>query len=201
MSAFKIIGTSLKDAFVIEAFHVKDNRGAFVKYFEKDAFIDLGIEFSLNESFISVSDKNVIRGMHFQLNSPQAKLVSVPKGVIYDVIIDLRKNSGTYGKWTGVELSSDNNCSLYVPRGFAHGFRSLENDTVVLYQCDGKYDKESDTGIRFDDPDIGIEWNIDIADVICSEKDRNLMSFRSFREKTFLEINGGIGNGRSKAEL
>ena len=183
MSAFKIIGTSLKDAFVIEAFHVKDNRGAFVKYFEKDAFIDLGIEFSLNESFISVSDKNVIRGMHFQLNSPQAKLVSVPKGVIYDVIIDLRKNSGTYGKWTGVELSSDNNCSLYVPRGFAHGFRSLENDTVVLYHCDGKYDKESDTGIRFDDPDIGIEWNIDIADVICSEKDRNLMSFRSFREK------------------
>ena len=126
--------------------------------------------------------------MHFQLNNPQAKLVSVPKGVIYDVIVDLRKNSDSYGKWTGVELSSDNNCSLYVPRGFAHGFRSLENDTVVLYQCDGKYDKESDTGIRFDDPDIGIEWNIDIADVICSEKDKSLMSFRNFSDKNHFLI-------------
>ena len=183
MSAFEVKKRLLNDAIVIESFNSTDSRGTFTKCFEKDIFDSLGIKFSVTETFYTVSAKNVIRGMHFQLDRPQAKLISVPKGRIFDVVIDIRKDSENYGKWTGVELSSDNNCSLYVPRGFAHGFRSLENDTVVLYQCDGKYDKESDTGIRFDDPDIGIEWNIDIADVICSEKDRNLMSFRSFSVK------------------
>ena len=119
--------------------------------------------------------------MHFQTNSPQAKLVSVPQGRIFDVIIDLRKDSETFGKWTSVELSSDNKRSLYVPHGFAHGFQSLEDNSIVLYECDGKYDKDSDTGIRFDDPDIGIEWMIDNnRDVICSERDKELMTFADY---------------------
>lgn len=189
MSAFEIRETSLKGAFVIEAFYAEDNRGSFAKYFEKDIFRSLGIDFELNETFVSTSARNVIRGMHFQLNAPQAKLVSVPKGRILDVITDLRKNSDTFGKWTSVELSSGNNCSLYVPRGFAHGFRALENDTIVIYECDGKYDKATDTGIRYDDPDIGIDWRTDSSDeLIVSERDKCLMSFRDFQNNAINEF-------------
>ena len=178
---FEIQEKLLGDAVAISGFSSEDNRGSFVKSFEKDIYQSIGIDFNVNETFVSVSAKNVIRGMHFQLNKPQAKLVSVINGSVYDVIVDLRKDSSNYGKWAGVELSDRNHLSLYVPRGFAHGFLSLEDGSTVLYQCDGRYDKESDTGIRFDDPDIGIDWRIgDLDNVICSERDRSLMTFKKF---------------------
>jgi dTDP-4-dehydrorhamnose 3,5-epimerase len=177
---FKIKDRLLNDAIVIESFSAADNRGSFVKCFEADTFHSIGIDFSVTETFLSTSSKNVIRGMHFQLNAPQAKLVSVSKGSIFDVVIDLRKGSTAYGKWAGVELTESNHLSLLIPRGFAHGFLSLEDDTIVLYQCDGKYDKETDTGIKFDDPDVGIEWNVELNKVICSERDRGLMTLEDF---------------------
>lgn len=161
----------LKDACLISGLHATDNRGSFWKMFEKDIYNKLGIEFQLNESFLSCSSKNVIRGLHFQTHNPQAKLVSVISGAAWDVIVDLRPNSPTFKKWFAVELNSENHLSLYIPRGFAHGFLSLKDETVMLYQCDGKYDKDSDTGIIFNDPEIGIDWPIDIDKSIHSERD------------------------------
>lgn len=170
----------LEGAFVINHIYNKDNRGGSIKCFEKQLYAEYGITFELSETFVSISKKNVIRGMHFQMYHLQAKLVSVLQGKVYDVIVDLRKKSPTFKKWTGVELSSENHKTLYIPRGFAHGFGALEDETIMLYQCDGKYDKESDTGIRFDDPDLGIEWPVEIKSAICSERDLNLMSLREY---------------------
>ena len=180
MANFIFTKLDLEGAYLIEYFSVGDNRGGFSKYYEKNIFEEAGLDFNLNECFISVSAKNVIRGLHFQTHNPQAKLVSVPKGKVYDVIVDLRSNSPTFKKWIGVELSAENHKALYVPRGFAHGFASLENGTMMMYQCDGPYDKETDSGIRFDDPDIGIVWPIDKEDAIHSERDLKLQSLKEY---------------------
>ena len=180
MANFRFTPLELEGAYLIEYFSVGDNRGGFSKYFEKDVYKEAGIDFKLNECFISTSAKNVIRGLHFQTTNPQAKLVSVPKGKVYDVIVDLRRESPTFKKWIGVELSSDNHKALYVPRGFAHGFASLEDDTLMMYQCDGAYDKETDTGIRFDDLDINVVWPVDESVAIHSERDLSLQSFKEY---------------------
>lgn len=180
MSNFLFTKLGLEGAYLIEYFSVGDNRGGFFKSFEKDIYKEAGIDFTLNETFISVSAKNVIRGLHFQTNNPQAKLVSVPKGKVYDVIVDLRPESPTFKKWEGYELSDQNHRALYVPRGFAHGFASLEDGTLMMYQCDGAYDKETDTGIRFDDPDIGIKWPVEEGKDIHSQRDLGLMSLKDF---------------------
>ncbi len=174
----------LKGAYLISNFSVGDNRGGFTKSFEKDIFAANGIAFSVNETFVSTSSKNVIRGLHFQTHGPQAKLVSVVNGSVYDVIVDLRKDSPTFGQWRGYYLNAKEHNALYVPRGFAHGFLSLEDNTQMMYQCDGAYDKESDTGIRFDDPNVGIVWPVaDMKNVICSERDAKLQSFTDYCAK------------------
>lgn len=183
MANFNFTKLSLEGAYLIEYFAVDDNRGGFAKYFEKDIYKEAGIDFSLNECFISRSSKNVIRGLHFQTTNPQAKLVSVPKGKVYDVIVDLRPDRPTYKMWEGYELSDKNHRALYVPRGFAHGFAALEDDTYMMYQCDGAYDKASDTGIRFDDPDIAIRWPIDESIAIHSDRDLALQSFQDYNQK------------------
>lgn len=170
----------LKGAYLISSFYAGDNRGGFTKSFEMDIYKDAGIEFILTETFASRSMKNVIRGLHFQTHNPQAKLVSVVAGAVWDVIVDLRPDSPTFKQWRAHELSADNHLSFYIPRGFAHGFISLENRTVMLYQCDGKYDKETDTGIRFDDPDIGIEWPVDTNSAIHSSRDLQLGSLQDY---------------------
>lgn len=180
MSNFSFTKLGLEGAYLIEYFSVGDNRGGFSKVYEKAIYKEVGIDFTLNETFISVSAKNVIRGLHFQTGNPQAKLVSVPKGKVYDVIVDLRLESLTFKKWEAFELSEQNHRALYVPRGFAHGFASLEDDTLMLYQCDGAYDKDTDTGIRYDDPDIGIEWPIEKGKDIHSQRDLQLMSLKSY---------------------
>ncbi len=179
---FEFKELDLKGAYLISNFYSVDNRGGFTKHFEKDIFLNSGIKFQLNETFTSRSMKNVIRGLHFQTRNPQAKLVSVIAGRAWDVIVDLRPESPTYKKWTGHELSSDNHLSFYVPRGFAHGFASLEDNTVMLYQCDGKYDSETDTGIKFDDPEIHISWPVDENVAIHSSRDLNLQSFLEYQK-------------------
>ena len=181
MSGFSFESCQLKDAILITPFFQGDLRGGFTKLFEKDIYAAGNIPFMLNESFVSISGKNVIRGMHFQLHHPQAKLVTVLKGSAFDVIVDLRKDSPTYKQWQGFELNDQNHLLLYVPRGFAHGFLSREDQTMMLYQCEGPYDKETDTGIRFDDPEIGIKWPVDdIGKCIHSERDLRLMSFQEY---------------------
>ena len=177
---FEFKELELKGAYLISNFYVGDNRGGFTKSFEKDIFKEAGIEFNLNETFSSRSMKNVIRGLHFQTHNPQAKLISVVAGRVWDVIVDLRKDSPTFKKWVANELSADNHLSFYVPRGFAHGFASLEDNTVMLYQCDGKYDAETDTGIIFNDPEIGIDWPVDESVAIHSARDMELQSFKEY---------------------
>lgn len=180
MAGFEFKELELKGAYLISSFYAGDNRGGFTKSFEKDFFKDAGIDFNLNETFASVSMKNVVRGLHFQIHNPQAKLVSVVAGKVWDVMVDLRPDSPTFKKWYAHELSAENHMSFYIPRGFAHGFASLEDNTVMLYQCDGKYDKETDTGIRFDDPDIAIKWPIDESVAIHSNRDLQLQWFKDY---------------------
>lgn len=170
-------------AYIITSFQVNDERGFFLKNFEQNIFLEHGIEFQSTESFISCSAKNVIRGMHFQLNEPQAKLVGVYRGAIYDVLVDLRRDSPTFGQWRGEYLSAENRKSFYIPRGCAHGFLSMEDETIVGYQCDGVYDKETDTGILWNDKDISIHWPIeDISMVIIGKRDQEQMSFEKFKK-------------------
>lgn len=188
MTGFRFSELNLTDAYCIEYFYTGDTRGAFGKNFEKEIYANAGIEFTLNETFSSVSAKNVIRGLHFQTRNPQAKLVCVLKGSVWDVIVDLREDSSTYKKWVGVELSAENHRALYVPRGFAHGFLSLQDGTVMLYQCDGAYDQETDTGIRFDDESIGVEWPVDLSKTIHSNRDLSLPSFQQALEKGALNF-------------
>ena len=180
MPGFIFEKLDLEGAYLIENFHVGDNRGGFTKNFEKSIYRENGIEFNLDEAFASVSAQNVIRGLHFQLKHPQAKLVCVMSGSVWDVIVDLRKDSKTYKEWRAFELSAENGKALYVPRGFGHGFLSKENGTVMLYLCDGKYSLETDTGIRFDDPDLNIDWPADLSKTIHSNRDLGLLSFKEY---------------------
>lgn len=183
ISGFEFQELKLKGAYLISNFYAGDNRGSFTKNFEEDIFAASGIAFHLNESFVSCSAKNVIRGLHFQTHNPQAKLVSVVTGRVWDVIVDLRPDSETFKQWVAHELSAENHLSFYVPRGFAHGFLSLEENSVMLYQCDGKFDKETDTGIRFDDPNLAIKWPVNKNNAIHSSRDLELMSFKEYLKK------------------
>lgn len=188
MAAFNITPIDI-GGYIIDTAFSDDNRGCFTKLFEQEAFKQSGIDFNCSESFVSRSDKNVVRGMHFQTFHPQSKLVSVIYGKIYDVIVDLRKESSTYGQWRGFYLSSENHKSLLAPRGFAHGFLSLCDGSIVMYQCDGAYDKDSDTGVLFCDEDIAVNWPVEVSAMIIGQRDRALMSFREFDGKCGFDYN------------
>ncbi|MGB4611341.1 MAG: dTDP-4-dehydrorhamnose 3,5-epimerase, partial [Methanothermobacter thermautotrophicus] len=127
----------------------------------------------------SMSVRGVLRGLHFQREKPQGKLVRVIRGEIFDVAVDLRKNSDTYGEWTGVRLSDENRREFFIPEGFAHGFLALSDECIVNYKCTELYHPEYDSGIPWDDPDIGIDWPLEMVDdLIISEKDRNWKPLR-----------------------
>ena len=181
MGIFQFRSLDIPGAMVITSYFSDDLRGSFVKNYEISEFAEEGIDFKCNESFISSSGKNVIRGLHFQTHAPQAKVVGVISGKVFDVIVDLRKDSPTYKKWAGIYLSNENRNSLLIPRGCAHGFLSLSENSMVSYLCDGLYDKDTDTGIVYNDPDINIEWPImDIRNAVLSKRDLGLMSFKDF---------------------
>lgn len=181
MAAFDCRPLDIEGACEIQPFSAEDLRGKFTKMYEQNVFSRWGIDFSPNESFVSVSRKNVIRGMHFQLNGPQKKLVTVLSGKIYDVLIDLRKKSATFGQWRGVYLSSEKCNSLFIPRGCAHGFLAVEDHSMVLYQCEGAYDKATDMGIRYDDPKIGVIWPSGDGTYILNDRDRKFPSLQELR--------------------
>lgn len=152
-----------------------DERGFFSETYNLKALSDQGIDLKFvqdNHSFSKA--KGVLRGLHYQLAPfAQDKLVRVTRGSVFDVAVDIRKGSPTYGHWTGITLSLEHWNQLLVPRGFAHGFVTLEPDTEFLYKVSAPYSRECDRSIRYDDPEIGIEWPIDPIEVIVSEKDRN----------------------------
>ncbi|WP_321328356.1 dTDP-4-dehydrorhamnose 3,5-epimerase [uncultured Ilyobacter sp.] len=173
----KLIKTDLQGVFIIENFHVEDDRGSFTKTYHKNFFKENNLCNEFREGFYSVSHKNVIRGMHFQLPPhDHEKLVYVIRGKIIDVILDLRKNSSTYGKYISVELSEKNCRSVYIPKGCAHGFKSLEDNSTTVYNVTTVHNPESDSGIRWDS--FGFNWETDSPNV--SQKDRNLTEFKEF---------------------
>ena len=170
--------TKLKGAFIIELEPIEDKRGFFARSFCQDEFKKHGIDFNIVQCSISYNkNKGTLRGMHYQ-SAPfeEAKLVSCTRGRIYDVIIDLRTNSNTYCKWLAIELSEENNKVLYVPKGLAHGFQALENNSIVFYQMSEFFNPEYSQGIRWDDPSFLVEWPI--SGKTMSEKDSNYPSFK-----------------------
>ena len=173
----KFVKTDLKGIYIIEPKVFEDNRGQFVKIFHKQTFRGKGLSCDFKESFYSTSRKDVIRGMHFQV-PPQdhAKLVYVTSGRILDVVLDIRKNSPTYGKYVPVELSDVNKKSIYIPVGFAHGFCVLSEEATVVYMQTTMHSPEHDAGIRWDS--FGMEWGI--KNPILSERDKNFSELEEF---------------------
>jgi dTDP-4-dehydrorhamnose 3,5-epimerase len=178
MGTFSFEKTSMNGVYLVDSFSTEDDRGYFVKDFEKEVYAQNGLDIDLSESFESFSRKNVLRGLHFQTNEPQAKLVRAITGEILDVLVDLRLGSSTFGKWEKFHLTEENRRSLFIPKGFAHGFYVLSNTAIVSYKCVGKYHKGTDSGIVWNDEELSINWGI--QNPVISERDSDLMSFKDF---------------------
>jgi dTDP-4-dehydrorhamnose 3,5-epimerase len=177
----EFIKTKFKDAYLIKPQVFKDNRGFFLESYSRKKFKEQGIDIDFFQDNHSKSfKKGVLRGLHFQKTPyAQAKLVRVTKGKVYDAIVDLRKNSQTFGQWEGFELSADNFLMLLVPKGFAHSFLTLEDNTEFMYKCDEFYHPEADSGLIWNDPDLKIDWPE--KDPILSEKDSQLGFFKDLK--------------------
>jgi len=172
--------TLLNDVFIINNFNIDDERGVFVKTFNKNRFNELNINFEIRESYFSVSKSKVIRGMHFQLPPyDHVKLVYVPKGAILDVVVDLRKNSPTYKKYISVELTDENKKSIIIPKGLAHGFKSLLDDTITVYNVSSEYNPNNDEGIAYDS--FGFDWQVE--EPIVSTRDLEFDKLELFCQK------------------
>ena len=169
---FTFSETSIKDLWVIEQRCYGDNRGYFMETYKKADFDAVGLCYDFVQDNQSSSRRGVLRGLHFQKKHAQAKLVRVIKGEVFDVAVDLRRNSETYGKWNGVLLSEENKKQLLIPRGFAHGFLVVSEYAEFVYKCDEFYHPEDEGGIAWNDPDIGITWP-EVGEFILSEKDKH----------------------------
>ena len=169
--------TKIKDVYIIEPEVFGDNRGYFMETYRKEEFDNAGLKYNFVQDNQSKSKKGVLRGLHYQRKYPQAKLVRVISGEVFDVAIDLRKDSPTYGQWVGEILSSENKKMLMVPRGFAHGFMVLSETAEFIYKCDEVYHPEDEGGIMWNDPEVGIKWPSDIEPLL-SEKDQKHPSLK-----------------------
>ncbi len=169
--------TDIKDVYIIETKKYGDHRGYFLETYKESDFKQAGLNYKFVQDNQSKSKKGVLRGLHFQKNYPQAKLVRVLEGEVFDVAVDLRKNSPTYGKWVGVKLSAENGKMFMIPRGFAHGFLVLSESATFAYKCDELYHPEDEGGIIYNDSDIGINWP-DAGELSLSDKDKALPRFK-----------------------
>lgn len=175
----EIIKTSIEGLLIIKPDVFKDERGYFFESYNKERFLKHGLDMTFVQDNESKSGKGVLRGLHFQKPPyAQGKLVRVVKGSVLDVAVDIRKGSPTYGKWEATVLSEENKEMFWIPEGFAHGFVTLEENTVFTYKCTNVYNKESEGSLRWNDPDIKIDWNID--NPILSEKDKISPLFKEF---------------------
>ena len=175
----EIIKTSIEGLLIIKPDVFKDERGYFFESYNRERFAKEGLTMNFVQDNESKSSKGVLRGLHFQKPPyAQGKLVRVVKGSVMDVAVDLRKDSPTYGKWESVVLSEDNKLQFWIPEGFAHGFVTLEDETVFNYKCTNIYNKESEGSLLWNDPDINIDWNIE--NPILSEKDKVSPLFKNF---------------------
>ena len=168
---FTFTETEIKDVYIIDVNTYGDNRGYFMETYKKRDFEAAGLRYDFVQDNQSASRKGVLRGLHFQKTYPQAKLVRVLSGEVFDVAVDLRKGSTTYGKWVGVLLSGENKRQFMIPRGFAHGFAVVSDYAEFAYKCDELYHPEDEGGILWNDPDVAVEWP-DTGEIILSEKDK-----------------------------
>lgn len=176
----KITETEIEGLLIIEPAVFGDERGYFYEAYNKAKYKDAGLNFNFVQDNVSKSSKGVLRGLHFQ-NPPfeQGKLVSVLQGAVLDVVVDIRKNSETYGKYYSIELSEKNKKQFFIPPGFAHGFKTIEDNTIFSYKCTNAYHKESEGSIMWNDPDLNINWEIE--NPIISEKDKVSPSFEELK--------------------
>jgi len=184
MGKFTRCNTRLDDVVIIRPSVFRDKRGFFLESYNRRELAEIGIYDEFVQDNVSRSRKGVVRGLHYQAGQVQAKLVQVVNGVIFDVIVDLRNGSPTYGGHLGIEIDTGDPCLLYVPAGFAHGFMALEDNTEVMYKVTDFYAPQYDAGIRWDDPDLCIHWPIEahnIDNVILSPKDAALPLLREIR--------------------
>ena len=178
MGKFIFTQTEIPGVVVIEPQVFGDDRGYFMETYQKDQFAEAGIDKEFVQDNQSRSTRGVLRGLHFQKNHTQGKLVRVTKGEVYDVAVDCRPHSATFGKWVGVTLSEDNKKMFYIPEGFAHGFLVLSDEAVFTYKVDNAYAPQSEASIRFDDEAIGIEWPVATEQLLLSDKDGHAVSFK-----------------------
>lgn len=184
MSKFEFITTSILDLYIIESKVFRDGRGYFMEAYSKEAFHKAGLTMDFVQDNESKSNKGVLRGLHFQTKHSQGKLVRVVKGEVYDVAVDLREGSPTFGKWEGVLITEENKRQFYIPEGFAHGFLVLSDEAVFTYKCTDYYAPDYDSGIIWNDPDIGINWPLDQIDHhILSKKDEQQQSLKQFNSR------------------
>ena len=186
MGKFKRIDTSINGVCVIEPTVFGDDRGYFMETFEKSDFEEIGITGEFVQDNQSRSKKGVLRGLHFQKENTQAKLVRCISGEVFDVAVDLRPESETYGKWEGVILSAENKKMFFIPKGFAHGFLVLSDSAEFSYKCDDVYNHEAEGGLKWDDKDIGIIWpevkGMKPEEYLTSEKDGKWPSLEELRK-------------------
>ena len=176
----QVIGTPIKDLLIIEPRIFADHRGYFMETYNAPEFKEKGIPYDFVQDNQSKSSRGVLRGLHYQIHYPQAKLVRVLEGEVFDVAVDLRANSATYGQWYGTILSGENKKMFMIPRGFAHGFVVLSEEAVFAYKCDDVYHPNDEGGLLWNDPDLGIEWPFD-GEPVLAEKDKSYPLFRDSR--------------------
>ncbi len=175
---FNFIKTEIEGVYIIEPKVFGDHRGYFMETYSERDFFEAGLTYKFVQDNQSKSKKGVLRGLHFQKAYPQAKLVRVIKGEVFDVAVDLRKGSKTYGKWVGVLLSEENKRQFMIPRGFAHGFLVVSDEAEFTYKCDEFYHPEDEGGIMWNDPDVGVKWPHIDEEILLSEKDTKHPSFK-----------------------
>lgn len=185
MGKFNRVETGIKDLIVIEPTVFGDNRGFFMESYSRKDFAEIGIDIEFVQDNHSKSKKGVLRGLHFQTQHVQGKLVRVTAGAVLDVAVDLRKDSSTFGKYYLVELTAENKKMFYIPPGFAHGFLTLEDNTEFLYKCTDYYAPEFDSGILWNDSEVGIKWNLEkygLSEdtILLSEKDKLQQTLAAF---------------------
>lgn len=177
----KVTETYLKGCFVLEPKIFGDGRGSFFESFNQKVFEEkIGLKVQFLQDNQSISQKGVVRGLHLQKGEfAQAKLVRVIQGEVLDVVVDVRKNSKTFGQSFSCILSGENNKQLFIPKGFLHGFSVLEDNTIFAYKCDNYYSKESEDGVLFNDPELNIDWILKEEEIVLSEKDNELKMFNN----------------------
>lgn len=186
MSNFNFNKTKIDGVYIVEPKVFGDNRGYFMESYNKEHFAEAGLNMTFVQDNESKSTKGVLRGLHFQRKHSQGKLVRVTKGEVFDVAVDLRYGSPTYGMWEGVILSEENKKQFYIPEGFAHGFLVLSDEAVFNYKCTDFYSPEYDGGVMWNDPDINIKWPLDnIEEIILSDKDKNHLNLKDLDLKEY----------------